>query len=131
VPTRSFFAALIVFVAVALPEFTRAQPPTPPTLAAAARRLQAQDAAGAATMLEIITKRDPSDAPAWRMLGVAYQRTNRLAAAMAAYQRSLAIEPTAAATLYGIGVLFAMQHNTAAAFMWLDKAKATHTWDMT
>ena len=46
-----------------------AQPPTEATVAAATARLQAQDPAGAARILEAVTAREPGNARAWRVLG--------------------------------------------------------------
>ena len=65
---------LTLIALVLLPGHTRAtQPPVEPTMAAAAARMQAQDPAGAARILEAITAREPANGRAWRMLGIAYQ----------------------------------------------------------
>jgi hypothetical protein len=102
-----------------------------PALAAAAARLQAQDPAGAAVLLEGVTRREPGNLSAWRMLGVARLRSKSLDAALAAFQRVLAIDPSASTAIYNIGVVYALKHNTDAAFEWLGKARATRRIDMT
>ena len=108
-----------------------AQPQPEPTLAAAAARLQAQDPAGAARLLESITAREPGNGRAWRLLGVAYQRGQDLDKALTAYRKALEIEPAAPQVLYNMGTAYALKHEPAAAFEWLGKAKATRKLDMT
>ena len=108
-----------------------AQPQPEPTLAAAAARLQAQDPAGAARLLESITAREPGNGRAWRLLGVAYQRGQDLDKALTAYRKALEIEPAAPQVLYNMGTAYALKHEPATAFEWLGKAKATRKLDMT
>jgi len=108
-----------------------AQTPVEPTIAAAAARLQARDAAGAARMLETITAREPSNWRAWRMLGTAYQGTKDIDKALAAYRKALDIEPDSPQVLYNIGTAYAMKPDVTAAFQWLGRAKATRKLDMT
>ena len=111
---------------------TTAQPPAEPgTVAAAAARLQAQDPAGAARILESVTAREPANGRAWRLLGVAYQRGKQLDQALAAYRRALDVDPADPQTLYNVGTAYALQHDAAAAFEWLGKARATRRIDMT
>ena len=100
-------------------------------MAAAAARLQAQDPAGAARMLEAITAREPANGRAWRMLGVAYQRAKELDKALAAYRKALEIEPGAPQVLYNMGTAYALKQDADAAFEWLGRAKATRKLDMT
>ena len=107
------------------------QTPPEPTLAAANARLQAQDPAGAAVMLETITAREPANARAWRLLGVAYQRGKRLDDAFAAYRKALDLEPDAPQVLYNLGTAYAVKGDANAAFDWLGRAKATRKLDMT
>src|SRR5580765_5489923 len=92
-----------------------AQAPVEPTIAAAAARLQARDAAGAARMLEAITAREPSNWRAWRMLGTAYRGANEIDKALAAYRKALGIEPDAPQVLYDIGAAYAMKPDVTAA----------------
>src|SRR3954452_16033080 len=108
-----------------------AQAPVEPTIAAAAARLQARDAAGAARMLEAITAREPANGRAWRMLGTAYQGSKEIDKALAAYRKALDIEPDSPQVLYNIGTTFAMKPDVTAAFEWLGRAKATRKIDMT
>ena len=108
-----------------------AQPPAEPTIAAAAARLQAQDPAGAARILEAVTAREPANLRAWRLLGVAYQSGKELDKALAAYRKALEIQPDAPQVLYNMGTAYALKQDAAAAFEWLGKAKATRKLDMT
>src|SRR5437868_3463130 len=94
-------------------------------------RLQAQDPAGAARILEAVTAREPANGRAWRLLGVAYQRAKDLDRALAAYRRSLEIDPASPPSLYNMGATYALKGDTDAAFEWLGKAKATRRIDMT
>jgi hypothetical protein len=108
-----------------------AQPPGEPTLVAANARLQARDPAGAARMLETITAREPGNARAWRLLGVAYQRGKRLDEACAAYLKALDLDPAAPQVLYNLGTAYALKGDANAAFDWLGRARATRKLDMT
>ena len=101
------------------------------TLPAAMARLQANDFAGAITMLEAITAREPRNGRAWRVLGVAQQKAKHYDAALGAYRRSLEVDPDQPAALYNIGTVYALQGDKAQAFEWLMKAKATRKLDMT
>jgi len=74
-----------------------------PTLADAQARLQAQDAAGAAKLLEDITAREPKNARAWRMLGTARHRAADYDRAIAAYVTALTVEPDHPVALYNLG----------------------------
>ncbi|HEY1911226.1 MAG TPA: FG-GAP-like repeat-containing protein [Vicinamibacterales bacterium] len=131
--STKFNTVLLVIVLTYTPPFSNGSPPQAPnpTLAAAAARLQAQDPAGAAVLLEGLTEREPGNLSAWRMLGMAQLRSKRLNAALAAFQKVLAIDPAASAALYNIGVVYALKHNTDLAFDWLGKAKASRRVDMT
>src|SRR3954454_16364218 len=86
------------------------QPADEPTVAAAAARLQAQDPAGAARILEAVTAREPGNSRAWRLLGTAYQRAKEIDKAIGAYRKALAIEPAAPQVLYNIGTAYALKH---------------------
>jgi hypothetical protein len=107
------------------------QPSVEPTIAAAAARLQAQDPVGAARILEAVTAREPGNARAWRLLGVAYQTGKELDKALAAYRKALDIQPDAPQVFYNIGTAYALKQDANAAFEWLGRAKATHKLDMT
>lgn len=107
------------------------QPPAPPGLPQAMARLQAQDPAGALTIAEQVVAREPQNARAWRVVGIAATRTRDLDRAMAAFQKSLEIEPANPAALYNIGVVYAFKGDRDRAFEWLGKAKGTRKIDMT
>jgi hypothetical protein len=121
----------IVFLTLCLTGIRAAQAPPEPTIAAAAARLQAQDAAGAVRIMEAVTAREPANQRAWRMLGVAYQRAKDLDRALGAYRKALEIEPDAPQVLYNMGTAFALKQEIDAAFDWLGRAKATRKLDMT
>ncbi len=74
---------------------------------------------------------EPTDARGWRRLGVTRQQSGDLDGALAAYRRSLEIEPDAPVALYNIGTVYARKHEIDAAFEWLAKARATRKIDMT
>lgn len=105
---------------------TQSAPPGIPE----AMRIQAQDPAGAARILEGVTAREPGNARAWRLLGVALQQSKQYERAIEAYQKALAIQPDPTAT-YNIGTAYARNGDADRAFEWLGKAKATKQFDMT
>jgi hypothetical protein len=102
-----------------------------PTLAAAIARLQANDNAGAATILEQLTAEEPRNGRAWRNLALAYQNLKDWDRAIAANQHSLDVDPELPTPLFNLGVLYAQKGDRDQAFAWLAKAKATHKIDMT
>ncbi len=102
----------------------------PPTLADAQARLQANDPAGAATILEAIVAATPTEVAAWRTLATAAQRLKNADRAIAAHQRVLALQPESPRTFYGLGVAYATKQDSARAFDWLGKARATRQVDM-
>src|SRR3954463_8334660 len=89
---------------------TSAQQAAEPTVAAAMARMQAQDAAGAARILERETAREPANVQAWRVLGAAYQRIGDLDRALAANRTAHELTPAWAPTMYNIGVVYALKH---------------------
>ena len=117
-------AVLLLVVASALP--ARQPPPGIPE----AMRLMPSDPAGAARILEQVTKREPKNQRAWRLLGSARQQGGQLDAAIEAFQQAIAIGPDPAAT-YSIGIVYAQKKEMDRAFEWLAKAKATGKVDMT
>jgi hypothetical protein len=102
---------------------------TPPGIPEALR-IQPQDPAGAAKILEGVTAREPQNARAWRLLGVALQQSRQFDKAIAAYLRAMAIQPDPVAT-YNIGTAYARKQDADRAFEWLGKARATGRFDMT
>jgi FG-GAP repeat/FG-GAP-like repeat/Tetratricopeptide repeat len=108
------------------------QPPaSPATLGAAIARMQANDPAGAARILEEVTTREPGNGRAWRNLGLAYQTLKDFGKAAAAYQRALDAEPAIPTPLYNLGLVYALKQEPDRAFEWLQRAKATRKIDMT
>jgi len=100
------------------------------TLADAQARLQAQDPAGAAKLLDEITAREPKNARALRMLGVARHQLQEYERAADAYSASLALEPDHPIALYNLGCLHALGGEPDRALEFLGKAKATRKIDM-
>jgi hypothetical protein len=105
--------------------------PGSPTLPGAVQQLQSGDAAGAMTMLDAITTREPLNGRAWRVLAAAARQTKQFDRATAANLKALEVEPGVPTPLYSLGVDYALTGDTAHAFEWLEKAKATHRIDMT
>jgi hypothetical protein len=103
----------------------------PPGLPQAMARLQAQDPAGALAIAEQVVVREPANARAWRVLGVAAKGTKDLERAMAAFQKSIELEPANPVGLYNTGVIYALKGDRDRAFEWLGKAKGTRKIDMT
>ena len=103
-----------------------AQPPG----VAEALQVQPKDPAAAARILEGVTTREPSNARAWRLLGVALHQSQEYARAIEAYTRALAIQPDPTAT-YNIGASYARLKDTDRALEWLRKARDTGQVDMT
>ncbi len=122
-------AALLIGTCAATPGTAHQAPP--PGLADANARLQANDPDGAAKILEGVTTREPKNVRAWRMLGTALHQGKQYDGAIAAYQKVLALQPSAPVMLYNIGCAYARKDEPDRAFEWLAKAKATGTLDMT
>jgi tetratricopeptide (TPR) repeat protein len=101
------------------------------TLAAGVARLQANDNAGAAKILERVTHRDPHNGRAWRNLGLAYQNLKELDRALDAYHHALDVDPAVPTPLFNLAVVYALKQDEDQALAWLVKAKATHKLDMT
>src|SRR4029079_7292274 len=106
-------------------------PPPQATLGAAMARMQANDPAGAAQMLEEVTKREPANGRAWRNLGLAYQTLKDLDKAAAAYQRALDVDAAIPKPLSNLGIVYALKQDRDRAFEWLQRAKASKKIDMT
>lgn len=111
-----------------------AAPATPPAVSAeqqqAQQRLQAGDFAGAAQLLAPLVEREPGNARAWRMLAMASLRLRQFDRAIAAYERSLTLEPTFAAARYNLGVAYALKGDRDQAFATLAAVKASRQVDM-
>jgi hypothetical protein len=73
---------------------------------------------------------NPQTAREWRQAAAARHRQKDYDGAMQAYRKSLELEPDSPASMYGIGTIFALKHDTEQAFVWLTRARATRRWDM-
>jgi len=126
-------AVSVVAAAASTPPLVGAgqAPAQPPSVAQAVLRLQAQDAAGAVTILDEIVKREPDNFMAWRTLGAALIQTKAYDRAIAALTRALELQPGAPPVLYNLGAARALKGETDAALEWLEQAKATGNIDMT
>jgi hypothetical protein len=124
-------ACLVLIVVVTTAVGFSQNPLAAPTLASGIARLQAGDNAGAAKILEEVTKADPQNGRAWRNLALAYQNLKDYDHAAAADQQALQVEPGIPTPLFHIGVVYALKGDKDQAFAWLAKAKATHKIDMT
>ncbi len=109
----------------------QAQPTPPPGLPQAMARLNAQDPAGALKIAEQVIAREPANARAWRVLGTAAKGTKDFDRAIAAFQKSLELDPSNPAGVYNIGAVYAVKGDKDRAFDWLGKARATKKIDMT
>jgi hypothetical protein len=94
-----------------------------------ALRIQAKDPAAAAKILEGVTAREPKNARAWRLLGVALHQSRQFDRAIEAYLKAIVLGPDPTAT-YNIGAAYARKNDPDKAFEWLAKAKASR-FDMT
>jgi hypothetical protein len=97
-----------------------------PTLPTAIAKIQTGDFAGALPILEAVTKRDPSNARAWRNLGLTLQKLKRYDESEAAYLTSIQVDPTSAVAAYNLGTVYALKNDSAHAFEFLEKSKALH-----
>jgi hypothetical protein len=116
-------------------------PPTPaaplaqsavaaPTAADAAAKVNAGDFAGALPLAEAVTKQDPKNARAWRVLGLATLRLKQPDRAVAAFKTAFDLDPSFVPVIYNLGVAYAAAGDRDNAFVWLARAKATHKLDM-
>ena len=113
-------AVTIVFAtALAYEGAAQQQPGIPDAL-----RIQAEDPAGAANILQGVTAREPKNARAWRLLGTALQQSKEYDRAIEAYLKALALGPDPTAT-YNIGTTYARKNDPEKTFEWLAKAKAS------
>lgn len=110
---------------------TQAAEANPVTLDAALSRLQVGDAGGAARVLQKLTAREPGNVQAWRALGNASRQLRDYPQAEAAYHHVLQLAPDSARDMYGLGSVYAAQHDADHALEWLARAAATHRYDMT
>jgi tetratricopeptide (TPR) repeat protein len=102
-----------------------------PNLNAALSQLQNGDAAGAAKSLRQITSFDPQNAAAWRALGTADMMQDHFTAAIADYSRALKLQADSPRVFYQLGAAYAAKHDSRHAFEFLERAQASHRYDMT
>jgi hypothetical protein len=119
---------LLLGITLALTLLATAQPSQPPGIPEALQ-IQPKDPAAAAKILEGVTSREPGNARAWRLLGVARHQAKDYQRAIEAYQKALAIQPDPTAT-YNVGASYARLDDAGHAFEWLVKAHATKQVDM-
>jgi tetratricopeptide (TPR) repeat protein len=79
----------------------------------------------------VLTQAEHRSAADWRALGTADLRRSRFDGAISAFQHSLELQPDSARVFYGLGVAYAGKHDPAHAFEWLERARASHRFDMT
>ena len=120
-------ARALVTTAVALQASTAA-----PTLADAQARLQANDPAGAARILEPMVVATPANAAAWRALGTARHLLKNYDGAIVAWQKVIDLRgPGTPVMLYNLGASYALKKDADRAFEYLGKARDTRQFDMT
>ena len=101
------------------------------SLADGLARMQSNDFAEAAKILEAVTTREPDNGRAWRNLALAYERLHQADRAIEAYQRSLSAQPAFAGPQLQIARIYAGKGDSDRALDWLAKAKATRKIDLT
>ncbi len=121
---------LLATISSSRPVGQTADPPSTPTLAEAIGLLQGGDAQGAARALTAITRREPRNGQAWRLLGQVQRQLEHADAALEALQHALAVDPDVPSPLFGIAVVYAGLHDARHAFEYLEKARASHRIDM-
>jgi hypothetical protein len=126
IKSSCFTIATVVVCGMAAGVSTRTQAPQG---IADALRVQQKDPAAAAKILEGVTEREPQNARAWRLLGVALQQSKQFDRAIDAYLKAIAIQPDPVST-YNIGTAYARKNDFGKAFEWLARAKATRRFDM-
>jgi hypothetical protein len=134
-----YLKTLIIVFALAISTSGAQQPAHPqpagvttttPTMADAQARMAASDFIGAAKLLEAITSQTPGNQRAWQMLGTAYLRSKDADRAIAAFQKALELQPESWQAVYNIGAAHALKNDSAQAFEWLAKARASRQLDM-
>jgi Flp pilus assembly protein TadD len=125
---------LIAILALGAATALRAQGSAPAAVAsipAAMSRFYAGDAAGAAKILESVTRAEPDNVSAWRLLGLCYRTNRQLDRARAAYGRAMALEPGSTTTMFNLAGVYALEGQTDSAFALLARVRSSHNYDMT
>jgi len=126
------FAVSVVIMTTLMSSARAAIQPSDATqLTGAANFMQGGKFAEAIRILEGISKREPSNIPALRMLARAYLRNKQTDLALPVLRKVLEKEPNSPQEMYSIGLIYARKHETDAAFDWFNKAKASRRLDMT
>ena len=126
--------ALSTLLAFGAPPVLRAQgsaPAAAATIPTAMAHFYRGDAAGAAKILESVTKAEPDNVSAWRLLGLCYRTSGQLDRARTAYGRAMTLEPASATTMFNLAGVYAFQKQTDSAFALLARVRASHNYDMT
>jgi hypothetical protein len=74
---------------------------------------------------------DPNDAAAWRARGASEMAQRHFDAAIGDYRRALKLEPDSARIFYQLGAAYAAKNDVDHAIEWLQRARASHRFDMT
>lgn len=85
----------------------------------------------ARTLLDSLTQAQPELPQGWLLLGQAHRGQQEYATARMAFHKAAAFEVTRGQALYMIGTAYALDENPTEAFFWLQRAKATNTFNMT
>jgi len=126
--------ALSTLLAFGAPRVLRAQgsaPPAAATIPTAMAHFYRGDAAGAAKILESVTKAEPDNVSAWRLLGLCYRTSGQLDRARTAYGRAMTLEPASATTMFNLAGVYALEKQADSAFAMLARVRASHNYDMT
>jgi hypothetical protein len=101
-----------------------------PTMEAARSKIQSGDFAAAAKLLEEITKAEPTNPAAWRLLGLAYHSQGDLDRALAAHLESTKFPQTAPIGFYNAACIHALRGERDQAFQYLNQAESTGSIDL-
>jgi hypothetical protein len=126
--------ALLLAAAMVLPPHALAAASTEAvnrTLVEANGLQLAGKADAAIKLVEPVTAADPHNTYALRMLGNLYLRNKQPDQALATFARLLELDPAFPQALYGTAAVHALRGESAQAFTWLEKTRATHRIDMT
>jgi predicted Zn-dependent protease len=94
------------------------------TIAAAEKRMEAQDWTGAIKLLQPLVAREPNNAHAQYDLGFALDNGGDAAGARGAYEAAAKADPSLVSARVSLGLLLAREGDTAGATRWLREATA-------